>query len=347
MSPPKSHDSHQVWYTKGFIEGLRRSRQGVQALSKQSQDLARVLYELEEEKMLRRESQSLLEDTTSMLQEMQQLIVRPKTNKSSSMPVSSAPTTGSQLSMAPDDYIKDVENLVPGYYTSSTTDNSPDPIIERALCSLFQTAQSGPSSKEFTLVKALCREAHGVPPKKRTYGQKYVLKKWRNPETASWKCVEGSEPLTNPQAMDPPEVWYAYFKIYTNAWPRGVQALPNSCEPIYELVVGSRIFARLRPALGELRSEFASAAIALFTVTGKYRKFITEGHIPLAAEKMYRTFDTRTHEGSLTVDDVAIHYASCGISVEEAETCVEPWARCYEQDARRRGSSSSKSRLAV
>ena len=71
----KGRDSYQVWYTKGFVEGLRRSEQGAEASSKQSQDLARVLYKLEEEKMLRRESQSLLEDATSMLQGLLSYVV--------------------------------------------------------------------------------------------------------------------------------------------------------------------------------------------------------------------------------------------------------------------------------
>ncbi|KAF5347548.1 hypothetical protein D9757_014300 [Collybiopsis confluens] len=370
-------DSEKAWFTKGFIDGLRWSANQKNVNDSQVQpepsqpsrsvDLADLLYQVEEQRLQKRELKSHLDDAVGILQEMQGYMLSSLSNSTDS-PLSSSPASATTSPIvdpsAPNssfpsaviarprapppqarpryDHVEEIRKLVPGYYdpaVDSPTGTTPDPIIERALNSLFRDAQiSGSSSNAFLLVKHLCREAHGTTASARSVGQRYILRKWRNPEIGTWNTHPGlqlSVPLANPLANDTPEVWYAYLKAYPSTWPKGIRAHPESKEPIFELVVGSRIYALLRPEMSDLRIEFITALLDLFTVPGQYKALLRELQIPLAAQTSYRALGIRNHEGPLTKVDVAKHYASCGVTVEAVEAYVEPWAHIFEQDRRK------------
>ncbi|KAJ4465794.1 hypothetical protein C8J55DRAFT_493285 [Lentinula edodes] len=210
---------------------------------------------------------------------------------------------------------------IPGYYSNSeATEKS----VDAALGTLMQHAHDG-DERLLTLVQLLCSEAHGTPARRRTYGQRYVLSRWRNPLRA---CSNLHPLLTNPKFDDPPTVWQEYYTQYIHALPKGVRINTETGVPVYGDVVASRLLARLRPSNSHYRAEFNIAVINLFIYRGQFRQLVQDGQvwIPHIAD-VYHTFqpEGRADWCTISVLDVARHFAKCGVSIEEIENFVEPW----------------------
>ncbi|KAJ3792800.1 hypothetical protein GGU11DRAFT_467298 [Lentinula aff. detonsa] len=230
-------------------------------------------------------------------------------------------------------YIETARVSIPGYYSENSSE-AVCSTIDAALTRLFIKARAG-NEYSTALVKALCREAHGTPPERKTYGQKYILSQWRNPSNLPHGLHLSNNPshLINPQHNDPPEAWIAYYTQYPKSLPKGVRVNPETGAPIFGDIVASRLLARLRPNISQLRAEFNIVMINLFTQRGQYRRMIRENlvNIPQAAVN-YQPFEPGCREeaeGPIAVLDVARHYSNCGVSIEVVESYVESWAEEY------------------
>lgn len=202
--------------------------------------------------------------------------------------------------------------------------------LEAGLKRLFEAARSGHSERSFSLVKALCREAHGTETDQKTHGQNFILSHWRNPNSPT--SFPDSGQLINPVSTDPPEVWAEYFTRYPKTLPKGVRLDPEMGDPIFEDIVASRILAHLRPSLPMFRVEFSITMAALFSQPGEYSKLVFQHNLRISPSPKYHPFDAMSKadpEGPITSLDIARHYASNGISVKEAESIIEPWAQEY------------------
>lgn len=215
--------------------------------------------------------------------------------------------------------IRAVKAKIPGYYDDL---GDGEKSIEQKLLDLFRKARAQ-DSHSYALVKALCREAHSIARERRTFGQRFVLSKW----------TESADATPNPVLTDPPEVWVAYLKKHPHTRPRGVRRLSGG-KLCFNDVVASRIYAQLRPRSNgkELASQFLHCTLAVFTNVGRYERRVEEQQLLIAAHKDYCSFDVESRVGDalLTVEEVAEHYAKCGVTFDDARFCLQPWAAQHE-----------------
>ncbi|KAF9074914.1 hypothetical protein BDP27DRAFT_1316177 [Rhodocollybia butyracea] len=316
--------------SKGFLEGVK-----VKQRDSATQPPTNVSFELTEVKIQNQELLVKLQDTTDTLQELQGLLkellttsapsAEPPARKSYADTVTSSkrPVTArsSRPGGKPTHFLASrLAEAGISYYYSAEPSEEQRATLEAGLHRLFDKARSGNNERSFSLVKALCREAHGTDTEHKTSGQKLVLSHWRNPNSPT--SFPDSNQLINP-----------YFTRYPKTLPKGVRLDPRTGDPVFNDIVASRLLAHLRPVLPMLRVEFSVTMAALFSQPGEYRKLVLEYNLKISpSTKKYLPFDTTSKAdpaGSITPVDIARHYASNGISVEEVESVVEPWAREY------------------
>ncbi|KAJ3814836.1 hypothetical protein F5876DRAFT_31935, partial [Lentinula aff. lateritia] len=210
------------------------------------------------------------------------------------------------------------------------------------LGTLIQKAHDG-DERSVSLIKLLCREAHATPPERKTHGQRYVLARWRNPSFCPRRGRSNTNPsftsnphqtqIINPQSNDPPEAWIAYYTRYPKSLPKGVRVNSKTGAPLFGDIVASRLLARLRPTASQYRAEFNIAMINLFIHRGQFRQMVQDGQIQIPRiANIYQPFEPegRIEQGELiSVFDVVLHYAKCGVSIEDVENYVEPWTEVY------------------
>ncbi|KAJ3752680.1 hypothetical protein EV360DRAFT_75145 [Lentinula raphanica] len=226
---------------------------------------------------------------------------------------------------------------IPGYYSTSASELVSHS-VDNALGNLFGTAQAG-NEQSIALVKALCREAHATQPERKTYGQRRILRDWRNPFNHSQPSpISGSQPIhvVNPQRNDPPAVWVEYYTRYPKSLPRGVRVNPRTGAPFLEDVTASRLLARLRPTSSLYRTEFNIAMTKLFITKGQYAEFIRDGVVQIPQPTVdYQPFDPGcSRKEPINIVEVAQHYSKCGVSIETVETNVEFWVVEYMKQTR-------------
>ncbi|KAJ4495620.1 hypothetical protein C8R41DRAFT_918741 [Lentinula lateritia] len=361
-----SINSRWLWFHKGFVEGLKRAR----APSESDEKFEDLAYDLAETQVKLEETQTKLDDMTEVLGEK---LFREEINENSrgvnnnincttstnSYPSStSLPSTRTyaeslQQSITPvatslsarraiplsnqRPNSRRSSEAIPGYYSTSEASQTS---VDAALGTLIEKAHGG-DERSISLIKFLCREAHGTPPERKTYGQRYILARWRNPSFCPRRGRPNTNPsstsnlhqLINPQSNDPPEAWIAYYTRYPRSLPKGVRVNSKTGAPLFGDIVASRLLARLRPTASQYRAEFNVAMINLFIHQGQFREMVHDGQIqipPIA--DIYQPFepDDKIEQGDLiSVLDVARHYAKCGVSIEDVENYVEPWTEEY------------------
>ncbi|KAF9062098.1 hypothetical protein BDP27DRAFT_1427523 [Rhodocollybia butyracea] len=344
-SHPTSLDqiTQNVWFNKGFLEGVK-----VKQCGNATQPATDVSFELAEAKIQNQELLVKLQDTTDTLQELQgilkAILSTPTTEtparKSYADAVTLPKRSATARSLRPGGKptyllaIRLAEAGVQNYYSTEPSEEQ-RATLEAGLHCLLEMARSGDSERSFSLVKALCREAHGTRAEHRTIGQKRVLSHWRNPNSPT-----SSNQLINPVATDPPEVWLEYFTRYPKPLPKGVRLDPRTGEPVFKDIVASRLLAHLRPVLPMLRVEFFTNMAALFSQPGEYRKLVLRYNLKISpSTKKYFPFDNTSKADlarPITPVDIARHYASNGISVDEVESVIEPWAQEYAKSRQER-----------
>ncbi|KAJ3715990.1 hypothetical protein C8R42DRAFT_679249 [Lentinula raphanica] len=152
----------------------------------------------------------------------------------------------------------------------------------------------------------------------------------RSPASASF---DNSTGLSNPRLNDPPEIWYEYLKTHSRSWPNGVRKHPNG-DPCMSDLRASRIFAQLRPILerGQLqvRNRFIETVLSLFTKRGYYQALVEQLGLQISSVARLIPFIFSGVESPISVEVVARHFASCGVTVKEAEDDFAGWAIQYE-----------------
>jgi len=204
---------------------------------------------------------------------------------------------------------------------------------------LMKSAHQPGNTAALLRVKALCRQAHETPRAQKTDVQRYLLAKWTNP-TWDGDGVESTSvraaSLPTPRLEDPIEDHIAYFARHRESMPRGIpQDARGSVLRLY--FQAHQIVGLLRPekTLGSekppngngSRTQFKLLAARFFSDPTAYRRFLERKGISVAPVKNYKPYDSPL-EGT-TIEDVASHFAACGVSLEDAEDKLNMWAKEY------------------
>jgi len=176
-------------------------------------------------------------------------------------------------------------------------------------------------------VKCLRIEAQETEKKERTDVQTHLLEMWRSVE---WD--DGSPP--KPKRKGPPnptasaEEWKVYYATLPTTSPQLPRELRRDPEgkPLLSDVIALRTVARLKPGKSDDNGiQFKPAVAQFFSVQGAYEDSLRNQNLTIAPSVTYTPYT-----GSNT-DDIARHFASCGITYAVANTHLGPWAREYLQ----------------
>ncbi|KAF7978834.1 hypothetical protein HWV62_44631 [Athelia sp. TMB] len=209
------------------------------------------------------------------------------------------------------------------------------PKFTKQVDKLIRDANIPGNAEHVKKIKALCAEAHLAKDKK-TDLQKYLLVKWKTPEWVkgaqlpTGAAVSAPLPL-NPRSDDPPETWVAYYTIYPASLPAGVRRDAHG-KPRLADISASRVVARLRPevAIGDsnstaTRNAFKETVVRLFSIRHSYEQYLSWAGATVADVTTFKPFAGPPE--TITPENVAVHFAQCGISITRAETELGPWAR--------------------
>jgi len=81
-----------------------------------------------------------------------------------------------------------------------------------------------------------------------------------------------------------------------------------------------------------VRADFMTRVVSLFSVLGAYAEKIKADGLVVASVAMYKAYRVSVG-GNVREEDVARHFAQCGITVSVAENELEPWATYYLSQA--------------
>jgi len=180
-------------------------------------------------------------------------------------------------------------------------------------------------------VKFLRREAQETKKEERTPVQTHLIEKWRSPE---WD--DGSYSPPKPKRKGPPNpiadasaeewaVYYATLPTTSSQLPRELRRDPEG-KPLLSDVIALRTVTRLKPGKSDDNGiQFKPAVAQFFSVQGAYEDSLRNQNLTIAPSVTYTPYT-----GSNT-DDIARHFASCGITCAVANTNLGPWAREYLQ----------------
>jgi len=175
-------------------------------------------------------------------------------------------------------------------------------------------------------VKQLLRVAKETTKEERTIGQTHLLAEWRSVE---WDV--GSYPSRKPRppkgakapvADASAEEWAAYYA--TLSVPvRGLRR--SEGKPVLSDVKALRTVARLQPVKSHDNKVLFKPAVAqLFSVHGAYENSLRNENISIAPSVTYTPYS-----GSYDTNDIARHFARCGVTYAVANTELGPWAEEY------------------
>ncbi|KAG9315163.1 hypothetical protein JVU11DRAFT_4288 [Chiua virens] len=201
--------------------------------------------------------------------------------------------------------------------------------------SLIKAAHQPGNYQALAKVKALCSDAHRTPRDQKTEVQRYLLSTWRTPD---WDhpASKPPPPLNNPRLEDPVEAWVAYYAANPSSCPKGIRRDADG-RPYTTDMRASRMVARLRPVVlpndsdsRDNRQKFMTLVTELFSEPGGYENILRRGSFSVSPQVKYVPFvgapDTISRE------DVARHFAMCGITIPVADNELGPWAREYIRD---------------
>lgn len=219
-------------------------------------------------------------------------------------------------------------------WQSVSTSSIRTPKFIKQVDKLIRDANAAGNTEHVKKIKAMCAEAHLAKDKK-TDLQKYLLVKWKTPEWVKGAQTPGaavSAPLPlNPRSDDPPESWVAYYAVYPASLPAGVRRDAHG-KPRLSDISASRVVARLRPevVMGDsnstaTRNAFKETVVRLFSIRHSYEQYLSWAGAAVAAAITFKPFAGPPE--SITPENIAVHFARCGISIARAESELGPWAR--------------------
>ncbi|KAK7029022.1 hypothetical protein VNI00_014732 [Paramarasmius palmivorus] len=201
---------------------------------------------------------------------------------------------------------------------------------ETALKELMEKARSM-DARALTRIKSMCREAHATPRDSKSWAQSFILSEWRNPpELAPPNIRDPTQPvLPNPRMGDSFESWFEYYSIHSSCLPRGVRKDAQG-KPWKPDLRASRLAAQLRPLQTSptvTRTEFNYYLIELLGTSGDYHRMVSRRGLRIATKLSPRPYDGPS---PVTIEDVVLHMANCGITVETTRDDLEPWSHQYK-----------------
>jgi hypothetical protein len=176
------------------------------------------------------------------------------------------------------------------------------------------------------LVKKVCLNAHATPRESKTFIHKWVLINWRNPYATVNSDVSPADVKPNPRIDDPVPVWFDYLCTHPHSWPKGVRKDADG-KPIMSDLIANRAVARMRPTESpSLRNDFIAQVTDMFSSPGMYQEFLEKNNFTVSPEVTYEAFT-----GPVTVESVALHFASSGFTPADVANNFEPWAKHYKE----------------
>jgi hypothetical protein len=245
------------------------------------------------------------------------IVTPPQSTSPNSHPGPSPPPNGASLGIP--SYVSQPQSA------ANSAGRNGLPKTVRQLQALMTAAHQPTNVGALRKVKALCSEAHATPKEQKTDLQKHLLANWRNPTTVPSQ-------KTNPRLDDPIEVWAAYLSENQASWPRGVRR-DHQGNPNISDLRASRLIARTRPEIDSAgtstaRHNFTTSVVQMFSRHGMYQACLDMTGVKVARELSFVRFAGPLTE--ITYEDLARHFAACGVTVEMAINEMEPWAREYE-----------------
>ncbi|KAK7044200.1 hypothetical protein VNI00_007920 [Paramarasmius palmivorus] len=201
---------------------------------------------------------------------------------------------------------------------------------ETALKELMEKARQM-DARSLTRIKNMCREAHATPRDSKSWAQSFILSEWRNPpELAPPNTRDPAKPaLPNPRMGDSFESWYEYYSIHSSSLPRGVRK-DTQGRPWKPDLRASRLAAQLRPlqtSPAATRTEFNYYLIELLGTSGEYQRVVSRRGLRIATKLSPQPYDGPS---PVTIEDVVLHMAACGVTYEIVRDDLEPWSRQYK-----------------
>ncbi|KAL0569995.1 hypothetical protein V5O48_011963 [Marasmius crinis-equi] len=205
--------------------------------------------------------------------------------------------------------------------------------VETELRALFDAAHKG-NTVALNRVRSLAREAHSTPRDSKSWGQKFVLNEWRNPNGPNpnyFHTTRATTGVANPRLDDPVEDWLRYYTVHSSFLPKGVRRDAHG-NPYLPDLRASRLYAQMRPiqtaSPPALRTEYGVYSMELITNDGAYASIVRRYNLQIA-----RALDCKPYDGPSKVDieEVARHFARCGVSVQLLNNDFVPWAREHQK----------------
>ncbi|KAF8150736.1 hypothetical protein B0H34DRAFT_730017 [Crassisporium funariophilum] len=219
---------------------------------------------------------------------------------------------------------------------------TPEPRTLDDLRTLMNAARTPGNDAALAKVKALCKEAHETARDSKTELQKFLLYNWRNSgptdssqsssSASSWRVR--SAPKLNPRIDDSVEIWYDYLCVHQGSWPRGVRK-DSQNRPVIEDLRASRIISQLRPRgnsvpnTASARAEYMIHVVGLFSSSGTYGDIVSRNNWNIAQKASYNPYPGPV---PITLDNVARHFAMCGVVIGTVTQELEQWVRNYIAD---------------
>jgi len=200
---------------------------------------------------------------------------------------------------------------------------------------LIRKANEPGNYDHVAFIKALVTEAQRATEKSQL--QLYLVRNWKKPFWQGGSLnTEPNTRVVQPGQDDSPEAWLAWYVA------RPLQALPlgvrrdEEGKPRLSDIVATRIMARLRPITVQgdqasiaARNRFYELVAELITIPHRYEQLLALQNVTIATSAAYAPFHAPAED--MTLDSVACHFATCGISVK---TVDEHFGPCMQERLR-------------
>ncbi|KAE9410760.1 hypothetical protein BT96DRAFT_912228 [Gymnopus androsaceus JB14] len=310
----KMHRRHDLMWRRGFIEGERRVLEAKEKALEKLDDVQIDLSRAEEE--LRQLTQLVLGRTSPMFATREEFRKLGLGNRSSSL-WNNTVVAGREHSSG----------------TLCHTASESSDVVERTDVSTGASSSVASSPVSSGTSRGRLRPVPCRQPNNR--GHVPRSSQGRPGEERSRQSNGRRQENSNPRKDDPPEVWLEFLRIHAGNWPVGVRKQSNGDAVLSDLIA-SRMLAHMRPDLQpspSLRQNYVAAVLSLFTVKGRYKDLVAHLGLQISPITTFRVFTPDSAESAniISEEDVARHYASCGVTVKMAEENVENWAIQYKR----------------